>query len=214
MLQPAVIPASPIERAAMTPAEWFKARLKALRLTQNDAAKAIGKNPSQITRLLRGEREPRPAELRALAVFLRVTVAELVTRLGIAAPDDVAPLDGVIGAGGVVAAAAPEDMIDLTGLRGRKGFERVEAYRIAPDAAIPQYDAGDVLFFIPPRDGRLEHAAGHECIVTLASGQKLFRRVRPGSRPGLFHLLSRGGDELTTDAEIVAAVVLDLIDPA
>jgi 3,4-dihydroxy 2-butanone 4-phosphate synthase/GTP cyclohydrolase II len=63
--------------------EWFRARMKALGVTQEDIGAAIGRDRSAASRLLSGALEFKAAHAAPLAAALKTTPAEVLARAGV-----------------------------------------------------------------------------------------------------------------------------------
>jgi hypothetical protein len=66
-------------------ADWFDARLAALRLDRGDLASAAGLERSELHRVFTNERAATAAELDAFAKLLAVDIVEVTLRSGVAA---------------------------------------------------------------------------------------------------------------------------------
>jgi SOS-response transcriptional repressor LexA len=65
-------------------ADWFRARMKALKITQDDLAAVLHRDRSRISKVLSGEERPfRLNEIEPLALTLEVPVYEILYRLGV-----------------------------------------------------------------------------------------------------------------------------------
>ena len=202
------------------PKSWIRTRLRDLGKTQNDLADALGLSPTAVSRLLR-DRPIFDNELAPIAGVLEVDVPTLLEHLGIKAPPrPLKPLQfaGFIAAGGTVLAAAPDQEF-----AERAGAVRVppelgdrKAWLIVDNRDLAPYDIGDILFTIPPPDGRIATFLTRECVCTLGDGRRLFRRLHKGaanSRAGLFTLVSRHGD-VTHNVLLTEAEAIDYLRPA
>lgn len=63
--------------------DWFRARMKALGVTQEDLGAAIGRDRSAASRLLSGALEFKAAHAEPLALVLKTTPAEILVRAGV-----------------------------------------------------------------------------------------------------------------------------------
>ncbi len=64
-------------------AEWFRARMRALGVTQEDLGRAIGRDRSAASRLLSGALEFKMAQAPAIASLFKVPVTEILERAGL-----------------------------------------------------------------------------------------------------------------------------------
>lgn len=106
--------------------------------------------------------------------------------------------EGIIGAGQEVFPSNDMDrFIDAT-----IADPDAAAFEVTGDSMLPLAASGDILFFappIPPTD-----LVGRECIVELDDGRRLFKRLRRGSRPGLYDLESYNAS-IIEDAHVLRA---------
>jgi phage repressor protein C with HTH and peptisase S24 domain len=191
----------------------IKNRIKELRtkrgLTLQALADLTDTSNQQIYNLESGKRGLDTKWMSRLAKALGVRPEELI-----ASPQqETVPLVGFVGAG---ARVYPVDDHEKGG-----GLEEVEAppgvsarglvaVRVRGDSMAPRYDDGEVLFFTRKHDGVPDACLGRYCIVGLQDGDRMVKKVRQGSKPGHYHLVSvNSNTEPMLDVPLVwAALVL------
>lgn len=72
------------------------------------------------------------------------------------------------------------------------GFERTRgaAAVVRGDSMRPIFDAGDLLFFRPPRPPPAAHDLPERAVIVQVRGKLFVKKLLPGTKPGRFHLLS------------------------
>lgn len=72
------------------------------------------------------------------------------------------------------------------------GFERSRgaAAVVRGDSMRPIFDAGDLLFFRPPRPPPAAHDLPERAVIVQVRGKLFVKKLLPGTKPGRFHLLS------------------------
>lgn len=107
-----------------------------------------------------------------------------VTRLAMS--EDSVPVKGYIGAGGEVEAI---DGTDIGWIEApREAASNTVAAIVRGLSMLPAYEEGTVLFWsrlLPP-----EEMVNRRCIVQLVDGRIMVKTLRPGSKPGLWTLVS------------------------
>ncbi|RKQ68974.1 phage repressor protein C with HTH and peptisase S24 domain [Litorimonas taeanensis] len=68
--------------------------------------------------------------------------------------------------------------------------ENAAALLIKGDSMYPEMDDGDILVYSPHAPFELENCLGRRCVIHTADGQILVKRLKRGSRKGLFNLHS------------------------
>jgi antitoxin component HigA of HigAB toxin-antitoxin module len=165
--------------------EWFKERLRQIKMSQRQLAKKIGLDPASVSYMFSGKRRMTMEEAKVLASHLLVPVTEVMRQAGIEVQDDVrkVPVAGYIGAGGVVT------------LLPNGTHDYVMAPADTPDGSF----ALQVRRVDSPRDGWLCFVSGSQqppaqcldklCIVALKDGGLLCAVVRRGYKRDLYNLI-------------------------
>ncbi|MFO1147766.1 MAG: S24 family peptidase [Alsobacter sp.] len=164
--------------------EWIKRGLLKKGKTQSGLAHALGRAPSAITALLKGERQLKANEIRTIADYLE----EPIPQLGLG---NVVRVMGYIGAGAEI---QPDfEQVPSEGL-----FEIEVPFPVADDAIAfevqgdsmwPRYDAGDVVVCWRFSDS-IADVIGWEAAVRTVDGRRYLKRVIKGSSPNTFDLES------------------------
>jgi len=66
--------------------DWLESELKSKNMSPADLARATRKDQSIVSRILRGEREPRPQTLNAIAHALKISPEEIYRAAGLLPP--------------------------------------------------------------------------------------------------------------------------------
>lgn len=183
---------------------------EAAQVSQEQLADAVGISVSQISRIERGEREPRLDEIIRVSVRLGVPVAILIGEEEEAPPIDVV---GRIGAGGSIDTSSEQ-------LDGIQPLYRIEAPLGLPEDAIafeiygesmwPRYDHGDVI--ICSRHGNdIKGVIGFEAAVATDKGERYLKRVIEGSRRGLYNLESHNAPVMRDQRVVWVSDVLSVV---
>jgi transcriptional regulator with XRE-family HTH domain len=152
----------------------MKTKLKEARdaqgLTQEQLAEDIGLSVSQISRFESGAREPRVAEIAAIAKRLCVSASALIE-------DTVVSVVGRIGAGAEVVPIADQSEIyevetTVSLSPGMVGFE------VDGDSMWPRYEKGDILICSADGTPVESLAQDAEAAVELTDGRRFIKRVR------------------------------------
>lgn len=165
--------------------EWFKDRLRDLKISQRQLAKRMGMDPASMSYMLSGKRRMSMEEAKVLASHLLVPVTEVMRQAGIEVQDDVrkVPVAGYIGTGGLVT------------LLPNGTHDYVLAPADTPDGSF----ALQVRMVNSPRDGWLCFVAGTQqapadcldklCVVALKDGGLMAAVVRRGYKRDLYNLI-------------------------
>lgn len=165
-------------------------RLKELRdekgWTHKQAADAMAVSRGQFIKLERGERRLTTDYLERAARAFGVSPAAIINTSAV-------PLVGYVGAG--------------TGQAHFYAGGQVRDEVEAPEGATPETVAVEVrgdslgsffeqwlIFFDDVRSPVTSDLIGRVCVVGLPDDRILVKKIRPGSRPGLFHLFGQYGD--------------------
>jgi transcriptional regulator with XRE-family HTH domain len=147
-------------------------------------------------------RSPRHDTLTTLAAVLDVSVAWLAGEQDLAR--DV-PLVGYVGAGAEVFPF--DDDVEL--VAAPPGLGDAIAVEVRGESMWPVYRPGDRLFAETVPDLAADRLAGRDCVVQVAAGPRLVKRLRRGSKRGTWTLVSyRAGTAPRRDARLTAAAVI------
>lgn len=111
------------------------------------------------------------------------------------------PLRGEVGAGATVHYVDDDNIEMIDAPIGAQ--EGDLAFIVRGDSMGPAFRAGGVLIVRPLADAGL--SVNHRAVVDLRDGRRLFKLVIPGSKPGLFTLVSHSGAAPIMDVELERA---------
>lgn len=196
-------------------AEKIRAIRAAAGLTQTEFADALGTTQSTVTRWERGS-IPSGDLLQAIATFANTTVERLLGTDDLAAvPGGTIPVVGFVGAGSVV---LPYD--DFARGDGWDHVERppfvkgqVVAVEVRGDSLLPVAEDGWRLVYAGEQTLEESEIINKLCVVKLADGRMLVKRVMRGSKPGRYHLLSTNAP-MIENAEVEWASQVKAIIPS
>lgn len=214
---------------------WFQDQLRRSGRTQAELARALGVDPSAISKLFKGERQLKLVEASHLARFLNLAYDEVVRRAGVDQPAATAALPG-----GEAAAAPPPgaaDQRDLIPVRSAaRGGDNQEMFLedgpidyvqrpaylrnvrdaygiyVVGDSMAPRYRQGQLLHVNPHRPA----APGRGVVVTRHDGAVLIKEfvrrtadslVLREYQPAERDFPVRTGD--VADVHVVVAIVED-----
>lgn len=196
-------------------AEKIKAIRCAAGLNQSEFAELLETTQSTVTRWEKGSR-PQGDALHRIAVFANTTVERLigVDSLLSSNSDDI-PVVGYVGAGAQV---YPLD--DYAQGAGMDFVERppfvvgdAVAVEVKGDSLLPVAENGWRLVYMGEQTMLEEEVLNRLCVVQLADGRMLVKRLVRGSQPQRYHLLSTNAPVIE-DAEVVWAAKVRAIVPS
>jgi transcriptional regulator with XRE-family HTH domain len=164
-------------------ADWFKQQLEQKRLSQRKLARFLELDPSAITLTLQGRRRMQMDEATRIAVFLGVSVEDVLTNAGLPLQQN-EPRQALL-----VGTINYDNMVEQMMEHGR-----VDAPPMLPsDAVAAKIEDRESLFFralvfFLMEDEVNPGAIGRLSIAKLRDGRMFFARIEPGSRPGLYDL--------------------------
>ncbi len=183
--------------------EHVQRRLREIGITQEGLAEALGVEPPTISRWLTGERSPNRQKLEQMATALGWTLTQLLNHETDAEGVTV-PVRGFVGAGEQVF-NFDEGPLEFVRPPDRPGAIDAVAVRVQGDSMYPRYEDGQLLFFYPPEGQSVpEDCIGRMCITQVAEGPTYVKRLRRGSRDGLYRLQSVRAPEIE-DVELAWA---------
>jgi transcriptional regulator with XRE-family HTH domain len=173
-------------------------------LTREQLAAKLDTTPTTIYRKERGDRQLRAEELEEYASALGCSPKDLV------GTSQKVQVVGYVGAGSKVYPlenTTPLEMVDSPiGINDPD----VCAVYVRGDSQEPQLEDGWVLFFRKQDGGVPSDCIGRLCVVELADNGMLVKKLRQGSKPDRYHLLSKNADPIL-DAELLwASKVIDI----
>jgi len=170
---------------------WFNAQLKSNGLNKTRLARAVGIHPSALSNILSGNRRLQLDEANKIAEALHRPVVEVLERFGISFGP------GLGGSGLLSGQISSEDKAvffnEATGPVELKYIDLsiglfYSFLEFTTNEAAPRYFAGELIGIQEEND--LDACLGAEAVVGLKDGTAVFKRVQPGSGPGLFTLIS------------------------
>ena len=209
-------PVPPIYVAGMrgTLADRIKALRQSRKLTQAEFADLVGATQSTVARWENGS-EPQASHLHKLAELANSTVDALLGIDGVlrTGPDTI-PVIGYVGAGALV--------MPFDDYAHGDGMTHIERPPFVTGRAVAVEVQGDSLFPVAENGWRLVYTGEQTmleaevlnrlCVVQLADGRALVKRVQRGTVAGRYHLASTNAP-LIEDAEILWAAPVKAIIP-
>ena len=195
-------------------ADKIRAIRQASGLTQAEFAERLGTTQSTVTRWEKGS-IPQGDMLQAIATLANTTVERLMGTDDLAAvPGGTIPVVGFVGAGSVV---LPYD--DFPKGDGLDHVERppfvkgqVVAVEVRGDSLLPVAEDGWRLVYAGAQTLDVSDILNKLCVVKLADGRALVKRVMRGSEECRFHLMSTNAP-IIENAEIEWAAPVKAIIP-
>lgn len=176
-------------------------------LTREELATKLDTTATTIYRKERGDRQLRLEELQDYARALECTTEELVS------DSKKVQVVGYVGAGARV--------FPIDDHAQGNGFELVDAPTGISDPSIcalyvrgdsqePQLEDGWIIFYRKRAEGVPADCIGRLCVSELPTGEVMVKKVRQGSKPGLYHLISKNADPLLDTKLVWASRVIDI----
>jgi transcriptional regulator with XRE-family HTH domain len=141
-------------------------------------AKAAGLHESAIRDLLHNVNDPKIGTLAKVAKALGIHPCLLF--------DDLVPVKGLIGVGGIVRLFDDDAVTDFAP-RPPSAFDDLIALRVVGEMLRPAHRDGDILFVRETRQIDL-NSVGHEVLAQLLDGSAYLRTLASGTKPGLHTL--------------------------
>ncbi|MEQ3625952.1 MAG: S24 family peptidase [Celeribacter sp.] len=173
--------------------KWLRDALSASGMSQASLADALNGivpkkvDRSTVNKMTLGKRDMSAGELLAIS---EITKHPLPNRL--VEPTTIA-IAGLVGAGAQVPLVDAYEKGDGPQVEAPAGLPThgVVAVEVEGDSMEPVYSAGDLLFYTRhTSDGVPDDVIGHRCVCEDEDGMAWVKQVKPGSEPGLFHLIS------------------------
>jgi repressor LexA len=150
--------------------------------SKSGLARALGRQPSAVTALLKGERELKAREIAIVAEYLELDVPQ---------PGE-ARIMGYVGAGAVINPdfeQVPPDGLATVTLPFPLPDDMV-ALEVRGDSMLPRYDDGDVIVVYREQRRGLDTFFGEEAAVRTKDGRRYLKTIGRGKTRGTVTLLS------------------------
>lgn len=168
-------------------------------LTMKAASKMAGQGETFVRDILERDRVPSIEKFSALAQALGTTAAELLEGPGDGQRS--IPLIGHVGEGQALHMAADDAPSGFVEAPPGVSAEATVAVEVRSESMYPLLDRGDVIYY-EKRGSPPERLIGRLCVVRLADGRMVVKRLRRGSARGLYTLDSLNGppiEDVTVD---------------
>jgi len=195
-------------------------RIKELRLklhkSQTAFAEVVGVSQPTIVRWEKGEDTPEDERIRVMAKmarqsFIKFKYGQSSSEVG----NFIVPVMGVIGTGEEVkkSQGGGEQLSERVSAPEGLEAEGLFALRVTGNSFRPIKDGW--LAYYHQAEGVADDAIGELCVVELASGERLVKDIRRGSKPGLYTLLSWNANVDPLEDQVVksASVILSFKHP-
>lgn len=164
--------------------------------TQKGLAEVIGRHPSAITKLFKGQRKLEAHEAIKIATWLRVPVEKVYLLFG-AVIDRTGPkfqVRAYVGAGGQITPFDDHEFGGLYEVEAPPGLNASQEWvvlEVKGDSMYPQMESGWLVWFSRNHAEDVpEGCINKLCVIELDDGSLYVKRLRRGSEPGRFHLES------------------------
>lgn len=164
--------------------DWLLIGLKKPGKSKKGLALALGKSNSVVTDIVQGVRPIRVDEIRLIANYIEEPAPAMDGNSFIPVVGLIA-LKGEISLPGNKKAGEPLFRIALPFPMQPDAV----GFQVEGDALYPAYEHGDVII-VSDKGEEITSLIGQDAVVTLYDGTRMLRRVRAGSKPGLFDLES------------------------
>jgi len=175
--------------ATMTPnqmANWLKRAIDETDVTQTELARRTGLTPGKVSLIISGKRQLKDGEAFKVSEALNYPLPN---------ENRIIPVMGYVGAGAEVIPVSGNDALHEVDM-GYPIPPGLIGVIVRGDSMFPIFEDGDLVAY---RGEELtpEQAIGQEaCVVQLADGRILIKKVRMGSQPGLFTLSSSNAPDI------------------
>lgn len=169
----------------MINADWFRDRLKAIKLSQRALAKRMGVDPAAISYMLQGKRNMSMEEAKLMADIFLMPVTEVMRQAGIDVTDDVrkVPIKGYT------------DKEHVVNFMPKGTYDTTHSPQDMPSKSfVLQHRASST-----PTDGWMTFVSGEEhdpkdmldqyCYVALEDGTAMLAVLRKGYKTGTYNLI-------------------------
>lgn len=184
-----------------------KIRLK-LDMSMDDVAAIIGTTRATIMKLEKGNMQLTTTWMEKIARALKCSAMDLIFDTS----PPMVPVMGYVGAGAEVFPLETAETLEEVECPTGYLPENIVALRVRGDSMEPQMEDGWLIFYRRETDGVPPDCIGELCIVALENNGLLVKKVRQGSMPGLYHLVSKNPNrEPVVDAKLLwASRVIDI----
>ena len=162
-------------------------------LTQSDVARLAGVTPQAIQAIEAGKVR-KPANILAIAAAVGVPAQNLMDGKS-NGHSKMTPIIGVVQAGTYsidysVGEGTPLGEVD----RPAMATHSTVALEVRGDSMGGRVEDGDIIFYDERREPVTPDLYGKLCVIGATDGRVMLKRLKPGSRPGRFHLISYAAD--------------------
>jgi hypothetical protein len=179
-----------LDNGAMTDLDWIREGLRKPGKSRSGLAAALGRAPSAVTALLKGERKLKADEITVISAYLEFDPPTPQRSRSV-------PIIGIAGAGADGSIVFSEQ----EGAYGEApvppgGTERTRAVEVRGESMRGIAEDGWLVYYDDRRDPPDSSMIGELCVVGLSDGRTLIKYLYPGTEAGLFNL------ESTTEATL------------
>lgn len=176
-------------------------------MTREELATKLNTTATTIFRKERGDRQLRLEELQDYARALNCSTQELMSETR------KVPVVGYVGAGAKVhpiddhAKGAGLEFVDSpVGVNDPD----ICALYVRGDSQEPQLEDGWIIFYRKRSEGVPSDCIGRLCVAALPNGEVMVKKIRQGSKPEFYHLISKNADPILDAGLLWAARVIDI----
>lgn len=166
-------------------ASWLRDGMRLRDVTQEKMGEVLSLQQNQISKMVRGVRDITAIEAAKAARFLNIPMPGEINTLEVM---------GYVGAGAEVIPINDGDPLSTVEVDFPVPRGSVAAI-VRGDSMYPIFEDGDLVAYggdhLPP-----ERALGSTCVVQLADGRMLIKKIRRGTQPGLFTLTSSNAPDI------------------
>ncbi len=177
--------------------------------SQQKLADAVGTSQPQIDRLEKNQRRVSDFWLEKIANTLHVPPIALMYE----SLNPQCQVVGMVGAGAKVTYIDDHANGDgLEEVNAPYGYEShgIVGLRVVGDSMLPMLEENWIVFYTRQSEGVAPDCLGRLCVVRLPDDTTLVKKIRQGSKPGLFHLLSHNAEPLFDQKVVWASIVIDI----
>lgn len=166
-------------------ADWLRRAIDKADISQTEVARRTGLTPGKINLILHGKRQLKDGEAIKVSRELDYPLPNENRTIAVM---------GYVGAGAEVFAVSGNDALHEVDM-GYPIPPGMVGVIVRGDSMYPIFEDGDLVAY---RGEELspEQAIGETCVVQLTDGRMLIKKVRRGSRPGLFTLTSANAPDI------------------
>lgn len=190
--------------------DWFKDRLRQVKLSQRQLAKKMGLDPASVSYMLSGKRGMSMDEARVIAGFLLLPVTEVMRQAGIDVLDDVrkVPVAGYISTGGAVS-LLPKGTHDLVLCPAD-----VPTGSFAIQSRIVNSANDGWLWFVSGVQEEPEQCTGKLTVLASKDGRMLCSIIKRGYKNGRYNLILMPDGGVIENEEVAWCARILWIQPA